>query len=338
MPFRIPRPRRLLSTVALAVMLGTSLLPALSALAPAETDAATSVPRFGMATHLMWQTLSQTTADLNRMKAAGMSYVRFDVSWRNSEPSPGNYQYLGKLDAIVSAIQARGMRLTLTVIETPAWANGGRGPFAPPTNPATYARFVGMLAHRYAGRAGMVYEIWNEPNDIHFWTTGPNVAQYTAMLKAAYRAIHAAAPTATVLGGAILSNDVAFLRGIYANGGGGYFNGLSIHPYCGARAPGDTSSAWFSFKLSVPEFRREMQRHGQDKAIWITEFGWSTNQVSDSLRARYFAQAVAIAKTWTTVRGVAAYTLHQTQFPAYGLIRPDGSTTASWRAYDAAVP
>jgi hypothetical protein len=210
--------------------------------------------------------------------------------------------------------------------------------FAPPTNVADYARFAGVVARRFAALPGMVYEIWNEPNDPHFWTTGPNVAKYTAMLKASYRAIKNADPEAGVLAGSILSNDIRFLHGIYANGGGGSFTGLAIHPYTAGRAPGDTSSAWFSFKTSVPQFRKEMARHGQYKAIWITEMGWSTNQVSDATRATYFKQAVAIARTWASVRAMGAYTIHQSQFQAYGLLRTDGSTTASWRAYDSVLP
>jgi hypothetical protein len=272
------------------------------------------------------------------MKAAGMTYVRFDVSWRNMEPVRGSYRYRAKLDAVISAIRSRGMRLTMTVIETPSWANGGRGRWAPPSDMRDYARFVGMLARRYAARTGMVYEIWNEPNDVHFWSTGPNVARYTAMLKAAYKAIRAADPDATVLGGSILANDLAFLRGIYANGGGSSFNGLSLHPYCGSRAPGDTSSSWFSFKRSVPQFRSVMALRGTVKPIWITEFGWSTTGVSDATRAVYYRDAVAIAKAWSGVRAVGGYTLHQSQSADYGLLRPDGSASATWRAYDRALP
>ncbi len=163
------RPRRLPPLLALAAAI--VLLPLASAVIPARADAA-STTRYGMAAHLMWETLPQVRADLNRMRAAGMRYVRFDVSWKNSEPSRGSYRYLDKLDAVIREIKARGMRLTMTVVETPAWANNGKGALAPPTNPADYARFVGKLAHRYASKSGMVYEIWNEPNDVHFWTTG----------------------------------------------------------------------------------------------------------------------------------------------------------------------
>jgi polysaccharide biosynthesis protein PslG len=332
MPFPRSVLRRALIPLALTVVIG--LAPASGAIPSAEAAA----PRFGMAAHLMWQSLAETRVDLDRMKAAGMTYVRFDVSWKNSEPVKGSFRYLDKLDAVIAEVQKRGMTLTMTVIETPGWANGGRDAFTPPKYSGDYGRFVGMLAKRYAARPGMVYEIWNEPNDQHFWTPGPNVVKYTQLLKTAWTFIRRADPDATVLAGSILYNDIKFLHGIYANGGGSSFNGLAIHPYALGYAPGSTANSYFSFKLSVPRFTKEMANHGQAKPIWITEMGWSSDRVSDSTRATYFKQAVAIAKTWTNVRGMAAYTVRQSQFAQYGLIRRDGTTTASWRAYDSVLP
>jgi hypothetical protein len=290
-----------------------------------------------MAAHFMWQPLADTNADLDRLVAAGMRYVRFDVSWRNSEPTKGSYLYLDKLDQVIAAVQARGLVLTMTVIETPSWANGGGGMFAPPTNPADYASFMGVLAKRYAGRSGMVWEIWNEENDPHFWTTGPDVARYTAMLKAAYSAVKSADADATVLVGGILFNNTAFLEGIYANGGGGSFDGVAIHPYTINRAPDDTSSAYYGFANSVPQFRTVLSAHGHEsRPSWITEFGWSTAKVSDATRATWYRDAVAIARGWTGVPGLGAYTIRQSQFAEYGLITTGGSLTASWTAYAAA--
>ena len=184
----------------------------------------------------MWQGQSETIADLDRMKAAGMTFARFDFSWANSEVTKGSYLYFDKLDAVLDALAARGMSSAITVIETPGWANGGAGTFAPPTNPADYANFIGVLARHNAARPGMTWEIWNEPNDAHFWTTGPDPARYATLLKAAYTAIKTNDPDATVLGGSIVFNDTPFLEGMYANGAGSSFDGLAIHPYCGGSA------------------------------------------------------------------------------------------------------
>jgi Cellulase (glycosyl hydrolase family 5). len=286
-----------------------------------------------MAAHFMWQSLADTKVDLDRMAAAHMDLARFDFSWASSEATKGTYLYFGKLDSVLDAIKARGMRAVITVIETPAWANGGAGKFAPPTNPADYAHFMGLLAQHTAARSGMVWEIWNEPNDSHFWTTGPNPAQYAAMLKAAYAAVKANDSNATVLGGSIVFNDLPFLRGMYSAGAGNSFDALAIHPYTAGRAPTDTSNAWFSFSTSVPQFNGVMAAHGQSKPIWITEMGWSTAQVSDATRATYMKTAVAIARSWSNLRGFAAYTIRQTQYLQYGMITSGGAETLTWKAY-----
>ena len=51
------------------------------------------------------------------------------------------------------------------------------------------------------------------------------------MLKAAYTAVKAGDPDATVITGGILYNNTAFLEGLYTAGAGSSFDGLGIHPY-----------------------------------------------------------------------------------------------------------
>lgn len=329
-----PKTQKLTARYVSAVVDAASTSIVVQAAAPPPV----STIRFGMAAHFMWGVpMADVIADLDRMKAAGMTYVRFDASWHNMEPAKGSYMYLATLDQILNACAARGIATTITVIETPTWANGGGGKFVPPTNPNDYGSFLGMLARRYGSRVG-AWEIWNEPNEPSYWTTGPNAAQYAALLKAAYAPIKAGDPSTTVLGGSISCNDLNFLNGIYAAGAGNSFDGLAIHPYCLALPPGDKTKLYYSFAASVPQFQSVLAEHGQSaKPIWITEMGWPTTTVSDTTRAVYLRDAVAIARTWSNVKGVAVYTLHQSQFAAYGLLTTTNAPTASWDGYVAAL-
>ena len=94
---------------------------------------------------------------------------------------------------------------------------------------------------------------------------------------------------------------------------------------------------WFSFAGSVPQFTKVLTAHGQaDKPIWITEMGWSTGDVSDAVRATYLRDSVGIVRGWSNVRAMAAYTIHQSQFGAYGLLTLTNTPTLSWTAYAAA--
>jgi hypothetical protein len=200
-------------------------------------------PGFGMTMHFMWYDLGRTTSELDQMQAAGLTVARFDLSWRGAEPQrKGSYDVatLTKLDGVLRAMDEHGIAPIITVIETPAWARPeGSDIFTPPTDLQDYADFMGTLAARYADRPNMVWEVWNEPNLVEFWSTGPNPTEYTDLLKRAYKAIKAVAPKSTVLGGSIVFNDLKFLRGMYQDGARGSFDGLALHPYAPGRSPDD---------------------------------------------------------------------------------------------------
>ena len=191
-----------------------------------------------------------------------------------------------------------------------------------------------MLAARYAGRANTTWEIWNEPNLKEFWATGPNAADYVDLLRRAYTAIKAVAPRATVLGGSIAFNDRPFLEGMYAAGAAGSFDGLSIHPYTAGRAPTDESDAWFGLRSQLTGMHGTLAAHGDGaKLLYITEFGWSTDNVSDATRAGYMRDAVGIIRQYNYVKTASVYTISQGDYAGYGLVTTGGVETATWQAY-----
>src|SRR6202044_2355342 len=82
-------------------------------------------------------------------------------------------------------------------------------------------------------------EIWNEPDapDEAYWTTSQPAADYAALLKAAYPAAKAGDPNVPVLAASLAGNDLPFLQQLYQDGIQGYYNGISVHPYCNTYAP-----------------------------------------------------------------------------------------------------
>ena len=83
------------------------------------------------------------------------------------------------------------------------------------------------------------------------------------MLRAAYTAVKQADPAMTVLGGSLVGVNGAFLRALYAAGIKGYYDGLAVHFYT----------------LTVAALRsiREVQlANGDEKPLWLDEFGWSS--------------------------------------------------------------
>ena len=158
----------------------------------------------------------------------------------------------------------------IVFVETPGWANGNKGPWYPPTNPADYASAIGFLANRYRNRPNMAYEIWNEPNLVEkdangndfskYWRPVRSASGYTAMLRAAYSSIKANDPDASVLGGSIVFYDGAFVDGMYAAGARGYFDGLAIHPYGFSQPP--TNTGQWGFTGIVTRMKAELDQNG----------------------------------------------------------------------------
>jgi hypothetical protein len=139
-----------------------------------------------------------------------------------------------------------------------------------------------------------------------------------------------------VLGGSIAFNDQAFLNAMYAGGAKGKFDVLAVHPYSLAYAPDSTASAYNSYTLALQNLHSVLVNQGEpQKPIWITESGWSTNNVSDATRATYFQTAIGMLNTnFPYVEVYQAYALNQAEdTPDMGLTTGSGAATQSWTAY-----
>jgi hypothetical protein len=160
--------------------------------------------------------------------AMGVDVVRIFALWSRVAPahrppgfdaadpaSPG-YDW-PRLDEAVRRVRAAGMRVMLTVTGPgPLWSSrspGSRRPQVKP-DPARFAAFASAVARRYAPDVDR-YIIWNEPNlpswlqpqarCAHGRCTPVAPGLYRGLVRAAYPAIKAADPGATVLMGAISS-------------------------------------------------------------------------------------------------------------------------------------
>lgn len=299
---------------------------------------------YGMNAHF-YTTLSQAQTDIDTISSAGLTNVRFDVDWKNLEPSSkGNYDssYLTKLDGIIDYAQSKNITPIITFLTVPGWANSNCGDNCPPTDPQDYADAIGFLANRYSANSNIEWEVWNEPNQTAFWSTGADAYAYTQLLRKSYTAIKAANSSFLVLGGSIAFNDQTFLKGMYAAGAKGYFNGLAIHPYAQGHAPDDTSDSFYSFQNSIEQMESTMADYGDtNMPEYITEFGWDTDTVSESTRADYLKQAADLAATYDYVAVADPYTLRQDSLLSaddpWGLILTDGTKTSSWTSFVAAA-
>ncbi|MDQ3648615.1 MAG: Ig-like domain-containing protein [Actinomycetota bacterium] len=239
---------------------------------------------------------AEVDREVSLLKENGARWVRTNVPWNAIEyDGKGTYNasYLSNVDYAIQQLRAAGIGVVMPVSDgVPYWASADPNKYKDsggyhyneryrPTSFQDYADFFSFVVNRYKGSGVHVFEVWNEPNLSEFWPSGVNASEYTQMLKAAYPAIKAADPSSTVLLGGLSGSDWSFLQGVYAAGGGSYFDAAANHIY----ANGSPDNCWQdstghnakdSF-CGVDEVREVMVANGDAaKAMWITEFGWST--------------------------------------------------------------
>jgi polysaccharide biosynthesis protein PslG len=286
-------------------------------------------------------------ADLDRARAAGAKWVRLSLNWITLEPRRKGEFNWGPADALVAAATSRGLRVLGQVSYTPAWARNGGNEVSPPRNANDFGDFMAAAARRYGPRGVHAWEIWNEPNMISMWSPRPNVGQYTALLKAAYPKIKAADRGATVVTGgfspAYDAGDgsqmlpLTFLRGIYANGGRGYFDAVGHHP-SSFPSPSTLKASWNAFQQSTA-LHNEMAAHGDGyKQIWATELsfptGNSADAVSETTQGARLAEAVTAWRAWSFTGPLFIYSLRDQgtngdRYNSAGIYRLNGSPKAS---------
>ena len=319
-------PRR--SRLRLELIIGVLTLSAVWALAVPSAFAAAPEWR-GVQLHSLWweSTNSDMDRELDLARDSGANVVRVDVGWSSLETGgkgPGGW-YLDKLDRLVAGASARGMKVLPGVLGTPCWASsapeslrqGCQGSWwnrdqitmYPPTNNQDFADIAVFIARRYEGKLAAI-ELWNEPNlgEDRFWIAPDEPRAYAEMVKAAYPRLKQASPNLPVLAGALAYGNDAWVRGMYAAGIKGHYDGLAIHPYHdGAPSPG----SWGGI-----EWARRLQREAGDTApLWLTEFGWSTCRIGSGWcvtpadQARFITAAFATLAAEPNVKAGIVYNL-----------------------------
>jgi hypothetical protein len=281
-----------------------------------------------------------------RWQALGVDTARIQVSWAGVAPSPETptpppgfqpanpddpgYRW-GVIDAAMARLEKAGIKPILMLDgPPPLWGSGNpaRGnPRYRPSAPA-FANFATAVAHRYGGAVDQ-YILWNEPNQ-PLWIqpqatcgkrrctpTSPSV--YRAMVRAAYPAIHAVDPVATVLIGALAPaggdlktknanmRPLEFLRGlgcvdsklkpVHRGACTGFqpalADGISYHPHSTRHAPSQPYEHRDNADLgSLKRLERlidrlqalgRLQGATRPLGLWLDEYGYQTNP-PDKLR------------------------------------------------------
>jgi spore germination protein YaaH/uncharacterized protein YraI len=264
---------------------------------------------YGIQAHMVDTSDGMIAQVMGSVKGMGMSWAKSQIEWKRFEAEPGAIDF-GPMDPIINAANASGVSVLFSIVNAPPWAREAGADLSvggPPSDPATYARFVGAVAGKYCGSSLKMVEVWNEQNLHYEWGNKPlNPGDYVALLAQAYAAIKNACPSMYVVSGALTPagnngnlavDDVQYLEGMFAAGANNYFDGLGAHP-SGYNVPPwatwDTACAeiqkhgnsfngacdsphhsW-SFRSTMESYRNVMTKYGAaNKVIIPTEFGWA---------------------------------------------------------------
>jgi hypothetical protein len=355
----------------LATLVLASALSALVVVLPASANARQTA---AVQAHLLWSKYDSAAVErqLDKAKAAGAGMVRVDTGWAGIEPNTkGSYSawYLSRMDNVVDKAEARGLKVLFTLWETPCWASSAPDDLKqgcvgewwkrgvqryPPGQSSDYADALSFVVERYGDRVA-AWEIWNEPNSSYFFKAADKAQSYADLVKAAYPAAKVADPGSTIIAGSLSEADASFTDDLYSKGIKGFFDAFSVHPYSGDRSPldpGDDRWIHSSFIRGVPAVRDTMVKQGDDKPLWLTEFGWSTcnirgqesykNCVDESVQADYLRLAYAQMRSWSYVPVGVWYNLEDTgtdlsdRNDNYGLLTHGGSEKLAYAAFRAA--
>ncbi|HBJ59577.1 MAG TPA: hypothetical protein DDY72_03795 [Verrucomicrobia bacterium] len=302
---------------------------------------------FGMCHGSIYQDLSErktlTFGQKKNLAEHGVRWVRADLrpAWQPWRMENGrrvwNFDH-----AIQQANQAKNLGLNMLCLlnTTPDWMN----PI--PDHLDEWTNFVHQAVVAMKGRTDY-FEVWNEENftSTNLWGTADKTGHprnYTKCLNAAYRAIKAANPRATVVYGGTTHVPLEFIR--TCNEAGALYDAMNVHPYmpdtlpeCGLR----------DILLRLKKVMRETGRG--DVPIWVTEIGWSTSPqrpssfLKDVFNPAFKALGMDPSKlTLTMVKGVSSevrdFRERLPKFAAYHMVDPWDIDKLDVRKYPVLLP
>ncbi|HMO57031.1 MAG TPA: glycosyl hydrolase [Roseiflexaceae bacterium] len=326
-PFFLTTIRWKVIFICLALAIGwTTIEPTRAPAAPDSRVMPLDQAPFGLNTHLATRYFELETMHIpaDVVAQAGTGWAREDIHWFRIQPTPDTWDWSFTDRAIALLIQ-RGISIVAVIGHPPGWATPYRGDaasgvsfYAP--DPQRFAAFTEAVVRRYGGYVKH-WEIWNEPDNPHFWKPAPDAAAYALLLKWAAYGVRRADPHARIVLGGINPFDTHFLRIVAEEGAWNTFDILAIHPYVSPTAPEAGNLA-----AATDGVRAIMQQYGE-RPIWVTEIGWSSGRgdrdpigvTNEQDQANYLVRATLIL--WRAgVERIFWYTLKDDPGNPYGIV------------------
>ena len=265
-------------------------------------------------------------AEMAVMKGSGVGTIRLPVEWSDLQPYrsldevpagdrsrftvvDGIPTDFGPTDRRVLAAAGQGIDVLALVNKAPPWAEADPAKdFSPPRSPEAYGRFLQMLVARYGPNGSLWaenpsvrpvpmrrFQVWNEPSLPRYFAVSSFARPYVRLLAAAYRAVKAVDPGATVVTAGLPNFSWRDLEKLYRAGlrARGHFDAVAIHPFTG-EASGRVEI--------LRRVRAVMNENGDRRSpIWVTEVSWPSGRGKAEANQRWVTTEAGQARKVTEV-------------------------------------
>jgi len=320
--------------------------------------------KYGVTAHVnlnqgQYANMDEADRALSMISETGIQAIRVGFDWTAMQPQRQGFDW-GDYDRMVAAIQQHNLGVLAIVAWSPRWASvtPDQSEFwlAPPSDMTAYVRFVYELVNRYHDSV-RVWEFWNEPNVSIYWKPSPDPVRFAEMQRLGYLAAKYADPTSVVLLTG-LANDESeympqhiwyppeeFLREVYTQIGGEYFDAVGRHPYTHP-----TGQGLDVLIQRVQAVRTVMAANGDaSKPLWLDEMGYCLiGGLTEDAQAEWLTQVFnhmlwgtdydvvfwynfrnKVREEYGYEEGSEAYICEH----SYGLVRQDSTPKPAYYAY-----
>jgi hypothetical protein len=275
---------------------------------------------------------------LQKVKDAGIKWIRVDVNWFAVEHAKGTYDW-AQVDRVTDYAASNGLSMLLVIAYTPGWANGNAGFKFPADNIGDWENFVRLTVNRYKSKV-KYWSIWNEPNSTDFFGLGKDEFVARVFLPAA-KAIRIADPAAFIVG-----PELAHLTGTGAEWyfwmkyilteAGTYIDVVSHHIY-------KNEGVYLVYEILetgealIPSVQEVIEETGQrSKPFWITETGWDTATFSEGVQADRYLEMLQERRRKLYPHKLFFYEIIDDPSPGispWGILRSNGSEKPAYTVY-----
>jgi hypothetical protein len=221
---------------------------------------------------------------------AGFRWIRTDFVWEATERTAGRYDF-SAYDRLLKELDDAGIHPLFILDYGNQLYTKGKSVRTAEAR-AAFARWAVASAKHFAGR-GVIWELFNEPNNEMFWPPAPDVEEYNALASEVGRAFHESVPNEQLIGPALASIDVRFLDACLSDGAPDWWSAISLHPY--RQTNPETAAADYA---RVRELIEAHRRTSDRRTLKILSSEWGYSSVWPRMNEE--RQAIMLTRSFLT--------------------------------------